>query len=160
MFTCQLYFYFSVKELQHSKPASSNNPAPYFTKNHVSGQLTKIPESLPPFTIEHVMQYLINRKEKHNFRSEDWKNFKSGVFKLFKEGHVRKLYNVQDDLFSKLSCECLPEMKKDRVYQIEVTIELVSSDVVFSECSCPVGLGPHVSYKHIAATLYALEDFY
>ena len=160
MVTCRLYFYSSVKELQHSEPASSNNPAPCFTKNHVSGQLTKIPESLPPFTIEHVMQYLINRKKEDNLRAEDWKNFKSGGFKLFKEGHVRKLYIVWDDLFSKISCECLPEMKKDRVYQINVTIELVSSDVVFSECSCPAGLGPHGSCKHIAATLYALEDFY
>ena len=160
MATCYIV-YSSVKELQHlSDSASSSNLAPDSTMDHVSGQLTKNPESLPPFTIEHIMQYLINRKEEDNLQAEDWKNFKSGGFKLFKEGHVRKLYNVRDDLFSETKCECLPEMKKDRVYQIKITIELSSSDVVAAECTCSAGLGPHRICKHIAAALYALEDFY
>ena len=55
-----VFIIFSVKELQHSEPASSNNPAPYCMKNRASGQLTEILESFPLFTIEHVTQYLIS----------------------------------------------------------------------------------------------------
>lgn len=51
-------------------------------------------------------------------------------------------------------------MKKDRVYNITVTISTETSNVDFAECSCPAGRGPHGSCKHIAATLFALESFH
>ena len=71
MATCYIV-YSSVKELQHlSDSASSSTLAPDSTMDHVSGQLTKNPESLLPFTIEHIMQYLINRKEEDNLHVTD-----------------------------------------------------------------------------------------
>ena len=50
-------------------------------------------------------------------------------------------------------------MKKDRVYKIKINITTSSSNVCLAECSCPAGRGPHGSCKHIAATLFALENF-
>ena len=49
-------------------------------------------------------------------------------------------------------------MKKDRVYKIKINITDLSN-VCLAECSCPPGRGPHGSCKHIAATLFALENF-
>ena len=35
-----------------------------------------------------------------------------------------------------------------------------NSSVTLAECSCPAGKGPHGSGKHIAAVLFALDNFY
>ena len=51
------------------------------------GKLIDHPEAMPEFTIENVVDYLINRKENDCLRAEDWKSFKA---KLFKEGHVQE----------------------------------------------------------------------
>ena len=123
------------------------------------GKLTDHPEAMPQFTIENVIDYLINRKENDCMRAEDWKSFKAGGYKLFKEGHVQKIMITQHDSVFGITCSCLPEMKKDRVYKIKINLLTNSSEVCLAECSCPAGRGPHGSCKHIAATLFALENF-
>jgi len=45
---------------------------------------------LPEFTIENVLQYFIYRKECDGLERQDWKNFKSGGYKLFKEGMLKR----------------------------------------------------------------------
>ena len=47
---------------------------------------------MPEFAIENVMQYFIYRKENNGLERQDWKNFNVGGYKLFKEGHVQKIY--------------------------------------------------------------------
>ena len=115
---------------------------------------------MPAFTIENVLDYLIYRKEEDCLRAEDWKSFKAGGFKLFKEGHVQNIMISQQGTVFGVECKCLPEMKKDRVYKIKVEISTHTSSVHLAECSCPAGKEPHGSCKHIAATLFALESFY
>ena len=66
---------------------------------------------MPEFIIENVLDYLIYRKEKDYMRAEDWKSFKTGGFKLFKEGHVQKITITQNDTMFGITCNCLPEMK-------------------------------------------------
>ena len=154
--------HYSVKDLQ-ATPFSTLNSNATVTHEHqqsVSGKLQQHPEALPEFTIEHVTEYLIYRKEEDKLQAEDWKNFKSGGYKLFKEGHVRNIYVNCDADSCKVTCECLPEMKKDRVYKIKLIIAVSSSNVILAECGCPAGMGPYGSCKHVAATLYVLEDFH
>ena len=115
---------------------------------------------MPLFTIENVVDYMINRKESDCMRAEDWKSFKAGGYKLFKEGHVQNILVNREEAKFEVKCRCLPEMKKDRVYNITVTISTETSNVDLAECSCPAGRGPHGSCKHIAATLFALENFH
>ena len=61
----------------------------------------------------------------------------------------------QKDLLLEIKCNCLPEMKKDRIYKIQIDISSDTSDVTHAECTCPAGKGPHGSYKHVAAALFA-----
>ena len=50
---------------------------------------------LPEFTIEYVvLQYFIYRKENGGLERQDWNNFNSGGFKLFKEGIFKKYMSV------------------------------------------------------------------
>ena len=51
-------------------------------------------------------------------------------------------------------------MKKDCVYKIIIDVAVDSSDVCGAEYSCPSGRGPYVSCKNVAASLFAIEDFY
>ena len=57
-------------------------------KQCTNEKLINNPEAMPFFTIEHVVNYLINHKEQDSMRAEVWKNFKTGGYKLFKEDHV------------------------------------------------------------------------
>ena len=93
-------------------------------------------------------------------RAEDWKNFKTGGYKLFKEGHVQNIMVSQQCSIFGIKCNCLPEMKKDREYKLEIDITTAESDVCRAHCNYPAGRGLHGSCKHIAATLFALENFY
>lgn len=42
------------------------------------GKLIDHPNAMPVFTVENVVDYMINRKESDCLRAEDWKNFKAG----------------------------------------------------------------------------------
>ena len=117
------------------------------------------PALIPSFTINEVMDYFIYRNDSDGLERQDWKNLNSGGYKLFKEGHVQSL---SVGLSSNTCCvkgKCLPEMKKDRVYELQMCIDTSNSSVKGAECTCPAGRGPSGSCKHIAAFCFALEDF-
>ena len=46
------------------------------------------------------------------------------------------------------------------MYNLTLRISVETSSVDFAECSCPAGRGPHGSCKHIAPTMFVLENFY
>ena len=116
------------------KPQQTQTPSIYY------GKLIDNPNVMPAFTIENVLDYLIYRKEEDCLRAEDWKNFKTGGFKLFKEGHVQNIMVSHKGAVFEIECKCLPEMKKDRVYEIKVEISTNTSSVHLAECSCPAGM--------------------
>lgn len=90
---------------------------------------------------------------------QDWKNLNSGSYRLFKEGNVQSL---SAGLSSKICCvkgNCLPEMKRDHMYELQMCLSTDNSSVKGVECTCTAGQGPIGSCKHIAAFCFALEDF-
>ena len=164
---CLNHFYqlcnpYSVQECLSTERSSVQAPQGSVSTVTITtrGKLIDHPDAMPVFTIENVVDYMINRKESVCMRAEDWKSFKAGGFKLFKEGHVQNIMISRDDTKLEVECKCLLEMKKDRVYNLTLRISLESTSVIFAECSCPAGRGPHGSCKHITATLFALENFY
>ena len=112
---------------------------------------------LPEFTIEKVMDYFLYQKESDGLA----KSFNSKGFKLFREGHVQKIYASISTKFNHVNVKatCLPEMKKDRAYSLLMTLDRVTANVCSAQCSCPAGKGPCGSCKHLAALCFALEDF-
>ena len=90
---------------------------------------------MPEFTIENVMQYFIYKKEDDGLERQDWKNFNVGGYKLFKEGHVQKMYGCLSANKVHIKATCLPEMKKDRTYSLLLTIDKATVDV---SSACPV----------------------
>ncbi len=54
---------------------------------------------------------------------------------------------------------CLPEMRKDRVYNVCIGLKRDSSDIMYAACGCPAGKGPKGSCKHISALTYGISEF-
>ena len=54
---------------------------------------------------------------------------------------------------------CLPEMRKDRIYKLFLSLDLNTSDIISAECGCPARKGLCASRKHIGDLCNALEEF-
>ena len=54
---------------------------------------------------------------------------------------------------------CIPEMRKDRIYLLRMAVQCNGYDIVHDKCGYPARKGPHGSRKHTAALSFALVDF-
>ena len=68
------------------------------------------------------------------------------------------LVEYRDTVYN-VRCTCLPEMKKDTLYKIDISLD-GSGDIVRASCACPAGAGHFGSCKNILCALcYTLEQF-
>ena len=119
----------------------------------------------PPFTIENMMNYFIKGKSGDNEGNKDYKNLNSKAFGLFRNGHVQNIEVATSESGDMIHIkgECLPEMKKNLKYKLNVT--MINSgeqagEITYACCSpCSAGKGPFPSCKHLAALCFALEEF-
>ena len=58
-----------------------------------------------------------------------------------------------------IKANCLPEMKKDRVYKLLLSLDSTSWDILTAKCGCPAGKEPNASCRHVGALCYALVQF-
>ena len=54
--------------------------------------------------------------------------------------------------------KCVPEMRKDRVYVILLSLDTETQDIIRAQRGCPAGKGPCASCKHIGALCFTLES--
>ena len=119
----------------------------------------KIEDSnIPAFTIANITNYFIKRVSVDGKPANDFKNINTRAYPLFKAGHIQSIYIRHQDNSYDIKCICLPEMKKDILYKMDLTMNSCG-DVTSASCACPAGAGPFGSCKHIAALCYALEEF-
>ena len=90
-------------------------------------------------------------------------------YRFFRDGHVQKIRRSTTLACSGdagkvcyVACNVLPSMRKHRIYNVCVCCTVpphpdISVDVRTAYCICPAGLAG--SCNHVAALLYALEDF-
>lgn len=110
------------------------------------------------FTNAHVIGYFVTRTADDGLPAGDFKSINESASNLYRCGHVQEI-QVCSDANSNLCirAKCLPEMRKDRIYLLEMVLDEVSQDVLSARCGCPAGMGPKASCKHVAALCYALE---
>ena len=124
-------------------------------------QWTKLEDSctcIPPFTVANITDYFVTRVASDGKTANDFKNINSRAYPLFKAGHIQSIYISCKDTSHIIRCTCLPEMKKDTLYKINVTLDS-AGDITQATSACPAGSGPFGSCKHISALCYALEEF-
>ena len=125
------------------------------------GQWIKLEDSctcIPTFTIANLTNYFITRIASDGKPANDLKNLNSRAYPLFKAGHIQSIYISCKDTSHDIRCTCLPEMKKDILYKISLTLDS-AGDITQAICACAAGSGPLGSCKHISALCYALEEF-
>ena len=77
---------------------------------------------------------------------------------LFICGHIQAMEVCRTDKCMYMKENCIPEIRKDRVYLLRMAIQCNGYDIEHAECGCSAGRGPHGGCKDIAA-LFALVDF-
>ena len=95
------------------------------------------------------------QKEADGLEKEDWESLNFGGYKLFRGGHVQKIY-VRNSGSVSVKAICFPEIKKDRTYSLELVIT-PSMEISRGICTCPAGKGPRCSCKHLAALFVATQ---
>ena len=114
---------------------------------------------LPEFSLANMMAYFVTRKVCDGQNAGDFKHLNNHSYPLFKSGHIQKILTIKgNDNNVYLNAVCLPEMRKDREYKIQMVLS-PSAEILYAEDGCPAGRGPTGSCKHIAAFCYALEEF-
>ena len=76
---------------------------------------------LPEFSLANILSYFVTRKVCDENIAGDFKRINSHSYPLFKAGHVQRIQVIKgNDINMYLSAFCLPEMRKDRDYKIQV----------------------------------------
>ena len=92
--------------------------------------------------------------------SEDFKSASLNAINLFKCGHVQSIEVCTVPSAFHLQAICQPEMKKNKLYKLNLVLNSNSLHIMYASCGCPAGKGPNGSCKHIGAFCYAFENFY
>lgn len=121
---------------------------------------TKLEETtIPEFDIDRMNTYFISRLVDDGLPARDYKDIHSHAYPLFKAGHIQSVFvAIQGDRYV-FKCVCLPEMKKDTVYKVTLSLSNVGH-IQTATCVCPAGVGPTGRCKHISALCYALEEYH
>ena len=105
-------------------------------------------------------------RSSRNFKAISATN--NSAMHLFQRGFVQAIQVAASSNIVYYKARCEPEMKSTVPYQIKLGVKVVGgsdedakyvTEVVYAECSCPAGKAPYASCKHLAAFLYAMEDF-
>ena len=111
-----------------------------------------------------MINYFIKKKSGDNEGNKDYKNLNSKAFGLFKHGRVQSIEVVigESGQVIYIRCECLPEIKKNLKYKLNITMINTgeqAGEITYACCSpCPPGKGPFASCKHLAALCFALAE--
>ena len=114
--------------------------------------------TIPEVNIMHINDYFITRMVDDGMPAKDYKDLNSHSYPLFKAGHIQSVFVAMQNNKYLFKCVCLPEMKKDVVYRITLSVNS-KGQIETATCECPAGVGPTGRCKHVCALCYALEEF-
>ena len=149
-------------------PSSSTSPVvidKYYNEEPFTGQWLSIQTAFLQadkaftFTYGHMITYFVCRNVVDGMAAGDFKSIDSAANNLFEGGHVQNIEIGESKHYIYIKCNCLPEMRKDRVYKILLSLHSSSYDIATACCGCPAGKRPTASCKHIGALCYAIASF-
>ena len=116
-------------------------------------------DDVPRFSLSNVINYFVVRTVSDGKAANDFKSINKSAENLFHCGHVQALLVTAKDEYWWVKADCRPEMKKDKMYKMIMSLCKGSWDINSAMCGCPAGKGPSASCKHIGALCYALANF-
>ncbi len=73
------------------------------------------------FNYSNIATYFINRSVTDGLPAGDFKAINTSAEYLLRCGHIQSiLYNVSNEIY--IEYNCLPEMRKDRVYNVNIVL--------------------------------------
>ena len=134
-------------------------------KSLVSGRLSAAMFSMQTMCTYFLDTVVSDGQQMKNFKAISATDSKS--LRLFQRGFVKKIEVVAKDGLVFYRARCEPEMKSTSAYKLKMAVRTADTDegavvekVVFAECMpCPAGKAPRASCKHLAALMFALEEF-
>ena len=117
------------------------------------------PDNVPKFTNAQIVGYFVTRQVCDSRLCGDFKAINQSAMNLFHCGHLQQVevFNTNDTLW--LRAYCLPEMKKDTTYKVELLMSHSKWEITGAKCRCPAGKGPAGTCKHIGALCYLFMSF-
>ena len=93
------------------------------------------------FTNAEIINYFVVRTAINGLPVSDMKGMNDSAMNLYWCGHIQQMlvcYSMnQKELHIKANC--IPEMRKDRIYHLLLSVGLPSFDIISAECGCPAG---------------------
>ena len=116
-------------------------------------------DDVPRFSLSNVINYFVIRTACDGEAVDNLKSINKSAENLFHCGHVQALLVTSTGEYWWVKADCRPEMKKDKLYRMIMSLSKGSWDINSAICGCPAGKGPSASCKHIGALCYALVNF-
>lgn len=93
----------------------------------------------------------------HNLSVSRMSKVQKSGFAMFEEGFLNTcMFKViSDDVF--LRAAVFAEMRKEVSYLVECRFN--DEEIVYTNCECTAGRGPHAICKHVAVVLYSVENY-
>ena len=91
--------------------------------------------------MSNIVAYFVTRTVKDLLPAGDFKSVNKSAENLFRCGHVQNIESTAVDNILYFKSNCLPEMRKDRVYCVRLALQSSSYDIIGAECGCPAGQG-------------------
>lgn len=108
-----------------------------------------------------MVTYFVCRTVSDGLPAGDFKAINNKAKGLYECGHIQNIQvcSILSSSSLWVRSDCLPEMKKNEVYKIRISLSDTTYDLLSAECGCKAGKGPKESCKHIGALCYALVEF-
>ena len=106
-----------------------------------------------------MISYFVSRTATDGLPAGDIKSINKAAKHLYDCGHVQNVEVGYTNAAIFLRAICHPEMRKDRIYNLQMSIDKNNFDITSASCDCPAGKGPTASCKHVGALCYALVEF-
>ena len=91
--------------------------------------------------------YFVTRTVSDGLKSSNFKPINQSAMNLYLCGHVQEIQASQNKEALFLKAKCLPEMKKDHVYKLLMSMNTDKNyDILTAECGCPGGKGLTARY--------------
>jgi len=119
----------------------------------------KSPSTVPAFNNAQILAYFVTRTVSDRLQCGDFKSVSQSAVDLFRCGHVQQVEASSGRQSLWIRAKCLPQMKKDRIYKLLLSLNYNSFDIIHAQCECPAGKGPTATCKHIGALCYTFQNF-
>ena len=119
------------------------------------------PEDVPSFNHGHMISYFVSRTAADGLPSSDIKSINKAAKHLYDCGHMQNVEVGSNSNALYIQATSIPEMRKDHIDKLIMSLDLKIFDVIAAVCGCLVGKGPSASCncKHIGALCYAVVEF-